>query len=222
MIGAFPETRLIIGCVYRSVGTNAPIPFSVFVIYQMLLDILPTARCFLKSHFIIEMLIKINVPHHVFGLHPPMAIPVCSAFVGESLVNHAALGRQSFIGCGRNVLHQRLLSPTALYLPRLKPPHESARNLNVMPIGYDTVFGHPIIIKKELQMSGLLVQYLICEKLYQVTKLLLKNGVFPHAIEICVRLKMCKWVFMVLRSFSSLSLRRISEISFQSRVNASQ
>ena len=78
-----------------------------FVIYQMLLDILPTARCFLKSHFIIEMLIKINVPHHVFGLHPPMAIPVCGAFVGESLVNHAALGRQSFIGCGRNVLHQR-------------------------------------------------------------------------------------------------------------------
>ena len=62
-------------------------------------------------------------------------------------------------------------------------------SLNVMPIGYDTVFAHPIIIKKELQMSGLLVQYLICEKLYQVTKLLLKNGVFPHAIEICVRLQ---------------------------------
>ena len=98
MIGAFPETRLIIGCVYRSVGTNAPIPFSVLIIYQMFLDILPTAECLLKSHFIIEMLIEINVAYHIFGLHPPMAVPVRYPLVGESLVNHATLGCQSLMG----------------------------------------------------------------------------------------------------------------------------
>ena len=44
VIRTFPEPRLVIIGVHRAVGTHAPMPFSVLVVYQMLLDETPASE----------------------------------------------------------------------------------------------------------------------------------------------------------------------------------
>ncbi len=45
VIWAFPETGLVVGEVERAVGTNAPVPFSIFMVDDVVVDIFPAALC---------------------------------------------------------------------------------------------------------------------------------------------------------------------------------
>ena len=78
-------------------------PFSVLVVYQMLLDEVPTSESLLHGHFVIKVLVEVGMSHYVLGLHPPVAVSIGLSFIQKSLVYHAAVGRQSFIGSGSDV-----------------------------------------------------------------------------------------------------------------------
>lgn len=93
---------------------------------------------------------------------------------------------------------------------------------DVVPIGDNAVFTNPIIIEEQFQMTGLDIQNPFREKAYQIAQLPLQTGILPHAEKIGIKVRICRWVFIVLRSFSSLALRRMSAISPHSRVKASQ
>jgi hypothetical protein len=51
---------------------TAPVPFAVFPVDEVLLDILPATECLLQGILIAEMLIEIEPAHHVLGLYPPV------------------------------------------------------------------------------------------------------------------------------------------------------
>ena len=106
VIRTFPESRLVIIGVHRAVGTHAPMPFSVLVVYQMLLDEVPTSESLLHGHFVIKVLVEVGMSHYVLGLHPPVAVSIGLSFIQKSLVYHAAVGRQSFIGSGSDVFYK--------------------------------------------------------------------------------------------------------------------
>jgi hypothetical protein len=48
VIGAFPESRFVIGVVFDAIGTKAPKPFSVDTVNQMRFGKFPTGKCFIK------------------------------------------------------------------------------------------------------------------------------------------------------------------------------
>ena len=86
MIRAFPKSGLVILSIHRAVGTHAPMPFAVLLIYQMLLDEIPAMKSLAQCHFIFKMLVKINVSHHILCLHPPMAVGIGLLSIRESLI----------------------------------------------------------------------------------------------------------------------------------------
>ena len=86
VIRTFPESRLVIIGVHRAVGTHAPMPFSVLVVYQMLLDEVPTSESLLHGHFVIKVLVEVGMSHYVLGLHPPVAVSIGLSFIQKSLV----------------------------------------------------------------------------------------------------------------------------------------
>ena len=79
MIRTFPEPRLVIISVHRAVGTHTPMPFSVLVVYQMLLDEVPASESLLHGYFVIKVLVEVDMPHNVLSLHPPVAVAVEAA-----------------------------------------------------------------------------------------------------------------------------------------------
>ena len=49
---------------------TAPVPFAVFPVDEVLLDILPAAEGFLQGILVVEMLIEVEPAHDVLGLNP--------------------------------------------------------------------------------------------------------------------------------------------------------
>jgi hypothetical protein len=47
MVRTFPETRFIIVGIYRTICMYAPVPFTIPVVYQILLDEFPATESFL-------------------------------------------------------------------------------------------------------------------------------------------------------------------------------
>ena len=92
MIWAFPETGTVVGGVEITLGIATPIPFSIYIINEIFLDILPTAQRFFQCRLIAEILIDVVESHYGLGLHPPVPYRVIHpilAFIEEGM---AAIG----------------------------------------------------------------------------------------------------------------------------------
>ena len=88
MVRAFPEACVVILAVDVALWVTAPIPFAKVVVYEVILDILPTAESLLKGILITEVLVDVIEADDGFCLYPPMAVGIHIASVKISLVRH--------------------------------------------------------------------------------------------------------------------------------------
>ena len=92
VIRTFPEPRLVIIGVHRAVGTHAPMPFSVLVVYQMLLDETPASESLLHGHFVIKVLVEVGMSHSFSACTHQWRSVSVFPLSRKSLVYHAASG----------------------------------------------------------------------------------------------------------------------------------
>ena len=72
VVRALPEAGLVVAAVHRAVGHQAPVPLAVLAVYQAVLYELPALDSRVEGRLVAEMLVKVDVPHHVLGLNPPV------------------------------------------------------------------------------------------------------------------------------------------------------
>lgn len=99
MIRAFPESCFIIFTIGDPILVTAPIPFALFVVYDMINNILPATAGDIECCFIAEVLVKVNMTYYVFTQHPLLTLIIYKTCIRPSFVCHQAICLQTFI-CG--------------------------------------------------------------------------------------------------------------------------
>lgn len=98
MIGAFPKTGLIVYKVWACVFVASPEPFALFVVYDMLACVMPTAARNVEGSGVAEVLIQVDMTNNTLAHHPPLALGVHFARVGPSFVHHRTIRLQALVG----------------------------------------------------------------------------------------------------------------------------
>ena len=75
----------------------APEPFPTFVVYEIVLDILPAMQGLVECFVIVEILVYVHETNHGLSLYPPVKVIVLCTFVKISLMYHGAIWIQSFL-----------------------------------------------------------------------------------------------------------------------------
>ena len=91
VVRTFPETRLIILLVPRTIFQDSPVPLTVLVIQQMLGYIVPARDGNQKILFGTEILIEVDMSDDVLALHPPLALEIILISIFPMLINHTAI-----------------------------------------------------------------------------------------------------------------------------------
>ena len=99
VVRTFPETRLIILLVDRTIFQYSPVPLTVLVIQQMLGYIVPAGDGNQKILFGTEILIEVDMSDDVLALHPPLTLEIILISIFPMLINHTAIRTQAFICC---------------------------------------------------------------------------------------------------------------------------
>ena len=92
VVGAFPESGLVVLAVETSAGIATPPPFAPLIVNQMALDVVPATNGLVECALVAEVLKDIEPSDHVLCLHPPVEIVVHIASVEIRLMNHRAIG----------------------------------------------------------------------------------------------------------------------------------
>ena len=98
VIGAFPKAGLIVYEVGACVFVASPEPFALFVVYDMLTRVVPTAARDVESSSVAEVLVKVYVPNNALAHHPPLALGVHFSRVCLSFVHHRTIRLQPLVG----------------------------------------------------------------------------------------------------------------------------
>ena len=72
MVWTLPESGFVVFKVQCSVSMSAPVPFSVLVIDEVLLYVLPAVCSFLQCLFVSKILVDIEESYHGLCLYPPV------------------------------------------------------------------------------------------------------------------------------------------------------
>lgn len=111
VVGAFPESRLVVVAVDGAVGASAPVPFAVFVVDDVVEDVLPCGVCAVECLLVTEMLPEVEPSDDALCLHPPVSVVVAAAGVEVGLVDHGAVGLQALGGSVCHLLYDGLHLP---------------------------------------------------------------------------------------------------------------
>ena len=91
VVRTFPETRLIILLVHRTIFQDSPVPLTILGIQQMLGYIVPAGDGNQKILFSAEILVEVDMADDVLALHPPLALEIILISIFPMLVNHTAI-----------------------------------------------------------------------------------------------------------------------------------
>ena len=98
MIGAFPKAGLIVYEVWTCVFVASPEPFALFMVYDMLARVVPTAARDVESSGVAEVLIQVYMTNNALAHHPPLALGVHFTRVCPSFVHHRTIRLQTLVG----------------------------------------------------------------------------------------------------------------------------
>ena len=108
VVRTFPETRLIILLVHRTIFQDSPVPLTVLGIQQMLGYIVPAGDGNQKILFGAEILVEVDMADDVLTLHPPLALQIELIAILPMLINHTAIWTQTFISSLSNTADEAL------------------------------------------------------------------------------------------------------------------
>ena len=99
VVGAFPESGVIVFEVDIAFGITAPIPFAVFPVDEVALDVLPAAQSMLQGFGVAKVLVDVEETDYGFGLYPPVTVSIDVASIKVCFVGHRAVGVEAFLAC---------------------------------------------------------------------------------------------------------------------------
>ena len=105
MVRTFPESCLVVRAVYCPVLADAPEPFPVFAVDEIVPDEFPAFNRILKSGWLSGELPEIEISYDSFGLNPPVSVSVNMPCGIVLFINHPALCRETLAGGSRNPRH---------------------------------------------------------------------------------------------------------------------
>ena len=88
---------MVILAIDVTLGVATPVPFSQFVVDEVVLDVLPAVEGFLQCRLIMEILIDIIKSYHCLCLHPPMTISIHITSVEVGFMSHRTVGIETFL-----------------------------------------------------------------------------------------------------------------------------
>ena len=160
MIGTFPEAGLVVDGVERAVGMAAPMPLATLPVDKVGLDILPTLDGTLPRGFVAEMLVDVDPAHDVLGLYPPVQVVVLTAGVEVGLVDHGAVGVESFRRRLGHHPHDRLhFGQHVAVVKDQRGLVQEPRTLDVVAVALQLPgSARPVHIEKQVEVVGVGVQ----------------------------------------------------------------
>ena len=100
MIGAFPESCLVVVTIDRAVGADAPEPFTVSAVEQVRPDILPCIVAPPQECLVAGSFVHIEKTDDSFGLYPPVTVRIDAFRLRIVFVDQTSVGSQSLDGRG--------------------------------------------------------------------------------------------------------------------------
>lgn len=172
VVGAFPESGVIVFEVDIALRIAAPEPFAILPVDEVFLDVLPALQAFFQSILITKILVNVKEANNGFGLYPPVTVGIDMARVEVSLMGHRAVGVEPLLAClcdktddGFDFLKYFLVAKDESSLMH-KPG-----TFDVMPITFDpTCTTCPVHVEEEVEMMGRRIEYLVAEDVDELTQ----------------------------------------------------
>ena len=184
VVGAFPESSVIVFEVDVAFGIAAPIPFTVFPVDEVVLDVLPAVQSMLQGFGVAKVLVDVEEADYGFGLYPPVTVSIDVASVKVCFVGHRAIGVEAFLAClgdktddGFDFLEHLLVAQDEGSLV-----HEPGA-FDVMTIAFEpTCTSCPIHVEEEVEVMSLGIEYLVAKDVDELTQRLFDTkGNIPPA-----------------------------------------
>ena len=180
MVGTFPGSH------FKLAGIRSAIPVKLFEPIPMspvdhpVLDIVPTSPGGLCKTLLPGELVGIIEPQHGLGLHPPALIAVHQP-VRAGLVGQAAIRLQPILKTADaiRIAVSRTCSSNAGSACTSAASHKQPTALDIVPKGNIVQKGIPLVIKKELEMTGRMIYDMLLESFDQGPVLRFKSGILP-------------------------------------------
>ena len=172
VVGAFPESGVIVFEVDVAFWIATPIPFAIFPVDEVVLDVLPAVQSMLQGFGVAKVLVDVEEADNSFGLYPPVTVSIDVASVKVGFVGHRAIGVEALLTClrdktddGFDFLEHLLVAQDEGSLVH-KPGA-----FDVMTIAFEpTCTSCPIHVEEEVEVMGLGIENLVAEDVDKLTQ----------------------------------------------------